>query len=74
MAERLWGVAQLLAADGDLFGKHSEMVGEAEHVLEHADGSVEVFGVVDAGAGQGLDEPKGAHAKGAFAAAYPYVS
>lgn len=71
MAESLWRIAQLFAADGDLFRKHSEMISEAKHVFEQADGSVEVLGVVHAGAGECLDEPECAHAEGAFAAADP---
>lgn len=69
MTKSLGGIAELLAADGDFLGEHAEVVGEGEHVLEHGDSLVEVFGVVEAGAGEGFDEPEGAHAEGAFAAA-----
>lgn len=69
MTERLRRVTQLLSTDGDLLGEHAQMVTEAEHVFEHVDGFVEVFRVVDAGSGERLDQPEGAHAERAFAAA-----
>lgn len=68
MTKRLRGIAQLLAAPGNLFGKHAEVVGKGEHVFEYVDGLDEVFLVVGARARQGFDEPEGAHAEGAFAA------
>lgn len=69
MAESLGRIAQLLPADSDLLREHSEMIAEAEHVLEHADGSVKIFRVVDARSGECLDQPESAHTEGTFAAA-----
>ncbi len=71
MTKSLGRVAELLSADGDLLGEDAEVVGEGEHVLEHVDRLLEVLGVVEAGPGQRLDQPEGAHAEGAFAAADP---
>lgn len=69
VAKGLRGVAQLLAAAGNLLGEHAQMVGEAEHVLEQVDGAHAVLWLVDAGARHGLDEPESAHAEGALLAA-----
>ena len=44
------------------------MIGEAEHVFEDVDCADEVLAVVDTGASECFDEPKGAHTEGTFAA------
>jgi hypothetical protein len=68
MTKRLRCISQLLSRSRDLFGKHTQVVGEAEHVFEDVDCADEVLAVVDTGAGECFDEPKCAHAEGTFAA------
>jgi hypothetical protein len=68
MTKRLWGISQLLSRSRNLFGEHTQMIGEAEHVFEDVDCADEVLAVVDTGASECFDEPKGAHTEGTFAA------
>lgn len=69
MTKRLGRIPQLLATATDLLREHTQVIRETEHVLKDVDCAREILGVVDAGAGHGFDEPEGAHAEGAFAAA-----
>lgn len=68
MTERLRRVSQLLAAACDLFGEHAQVVRETEHILKKIDRSDEILGLIDAGAGHGLNEPESTHAEGSLRA------
>jgi hypothetical protein len=72
VTERLRSVPQLLAAAGDFFREHTQVIREAKHILEQIDSLDAIPGLVNTRPRHGLDEPKGAHAKGTFATAYTY--
>jgi hypothetical protein len=67
MAKSLRCVSQLLTGSRDLFGKHAQMIGEAEHIFEDIDSADEVLPIVDTCAGECFDEPECAHTEGTFA-------